>query len=820
MDNQTFVLVWAVLFNLIITSALFYISTKKDFSFGLRSISVAFFILELRFFCLLFDEIWRTPILFPMAEILSLSSGCFLIHSYFKLAKKKIKTSYLYLLFVSGTASILILYFLQIGLPYLAIPNVIVTSAGFFLLGLGFFFHREFSPNLKKVIAYIAWIIAIHRLNYPITLGIDYLKPWGYLINGTLVFALGVGIIIIFQLIHQKKLIESNEELEAVQKKIKEINLRLLILNNQTPAILYSIRLDPSPHFDYVNYQASNLTGYSIQEFYEDKEILEKIIFHRDKEKFALFVEGTSPILLRWVHKNGKILWTEHYTTIVSDESGHPISIDGVALNVTETKNAEKSLALEKNLNLTVFENAASLLIITSKQGLIENFNSSAEHLMGINRYEAIGKFIYDIMLLATDRKALQDLIEDISDFQYITESITLRCISKDNQIRFLEWRLGTIKNRTGEIIKIIWIGIDQTLKRKAEIELNELNKSLENKILERTLELQNKNSDLNKALENLSKTQEKLIHSEKLASLGQLIAGLSHEINNPIGAIKASTETLHREWEDDYSSKNRQVIEDNILELTKLSDINIGLTTGITNRKLRKELKTKLETKGIKLAEAYAELLTDAGVVDVGNDDLDLISSCDSPETYSQLRRILVINGSMNHIFSATKRLARITYALKNFAGIQSDSALTPYKLEDTIYSALNLYKDHFTKTVTLVTKFEFDGHIHCNPSDLIQMWSNFILNSLQAMNYQGTLTLRTGVKGNFIEVSIEDTGSGISEENRSKIFQPFFSTKEAGDGVGLGLYLIKEIVKHHHGQVSFESKETRTKFLVQFPI
>ncbi|WP_411821856.1 ATP-binding protein [Leptospira sp. 'Mane'] len=820
MDNQTFVLVWAILFNFIITSALFYISTKKDFSLGLRSISIAFFILEIRFVFLLFDEIWKIPFSFPIAEILSTLSGCFLIHSYSKLARKKIKTKYLFLVFAVISISILTLALLRIGIPYLAIPNVIVTSIGFFLIGLGFYYHNEFSPKLKKVIACLAWIIAFHRLNYPFTLGIESLRPWGYLINGTFIFALGVGLIIIFQLVHQKKLIESNEELEVVQKKIKEINLRLLILNNQTPAILYSIRLDPSPHFDYVNSQAANLTGYSIQEFYEDKEILEKIIFHRDKEKFNLFFEGTSPILLRWVHKNGKILWTEHYTTTVLDEAGHPISIDGVALNVTETKNAEKSLALEKNLNLTVFENAASLLIITSNDGQIENFNSAAENLTGINRDDTIGKYIYDIILLASDRKALQDILEDISDFQHIAESITLRCISKDNQIRFLEWRLGTIKDRAGKILKIIWIGIDQTLKRKAEIELHELNKSLENKILERTLELQIKNSDLNSVLENLREMQEKLIHSEKLASLGQLISGLSHEINNPIGAIQASAETLSREWEDDYSSKTRHVLEDDILELTKLPDYNVGLTTGITNRKLRKDLKIKLEAKEIKFAEAYAELLTDAGLIDITENHLGLLSVCDTQETYNQLRRILIINGSMNHIFSATKRLSRITYALKNFAGIQSDSALTPYKLEDTILSALNLYKDHFTKTVQLTTKFEFDGHIHCNPSDLIQMWSNFILNGLQAMNYHGRLILKTGVVENFIQVSIEDTGIGISEENKSKIFQPFFSTKEAGDGVGLGLYLIKEIVKHHHGTVSFESKETGTKFLVQFPI
>ncbi|TGN19183.1 ATP-binding protein [Leptospira idonii] len=819
-DIQSFLFGWMIAFNFILAVILFYLGKKKDFNLGLSSLSLAFFILAVKYLFLALKPALDNNLLNFISETFTISAGYFVFNGAFRVDRRRTPFLKLGIVLFLAFSSTFILFLLNQETSYIAIPSSILIAASFAFFGWGAIQRKDLPKSITAIIASISWFIALHRIFYPFLIRIEWYKNLGIAIPITLMFVFGITMIVAALLLQQRKLEEANEELNSLQKKMRALHTRLLIMNNQVPALIYSIELNPVPRFIYLNHRLEELTGYSIIEFYTDPEILSKISVPEDIKQISDFLSGQTPILLRWKNKEGKTLWIEHYTSISYDLEGNPLTLDGVAMDVTNTKTAEGYLEEEKNLNIAVFDNAASILVITSETGVIENFNYAAENLMGISRKDAIGKFIYDIMLLDTDRKTLQEVIEDISDFRKIADSIILRCISKDNQIRFLEWRIGTIAAENDQVKKIIWIGIDQTQKRKAEIELRDLNKSLENKVLERTLELQNSNEELNQTLAALRETQEKLIQSEKLASLGQLISGLSHEINNPIGAIKASTETLSSEWHDDYNSQARSKIEDKILRLTNLPYPELGLTTGLANRKLRKELNQKLQETDIKLSDKYSELLTDSGISEIDEDAVRLIQSCDSEEDFAQLRKILVMNRSINHIMYAIKRLSRITYALKNFAGMQSNTSLSLHSLEDTIHSAIALYKEHFVRNIRLITDFQFDGRIHCNPADLTQMWSHFIWNSIQAMQHKGEIEITTTAVEKFAEVAIIDNGPGIAPENQSKVFQPFFSTKDAGDGLGLGLYLIQEIVKRHSGNIHFESSPGKTKFVLRFPI
>ena len=116
---------------------------------------------------------------------------------------------------------------------------------------------------------------------------------------------------------------------------------------------------------------------------------------------------------------------------------------------------------------------------------------------------------------------------------------------------------------------------------------------------------------------------------------------------------------------------------------------------------------------------------------------------------------------------------------------------------------------------------EFEEIPEIQCFPDELNQVWTNLIHNSLQAMKNEGTLTIRGEKKGTDLMVSISDTGPGIPEEIQPKIFQPFFTTKPAGEGSGLGLDIIKRIVDKHNGKIAFQTQAgVGTTFSVTLPI
>lgn len=475
----------------------------------------------------------------------------------------------------------------------------------------------------------------------------------------------------------------------------------------------------------------------------------------------------------------------------------------------------------EKNLNTTVFDNAANLILLTDANGLIESINSAAQTILGMRKTEVIGKYIQDVILLPEDREYLKDVLDDVNEIQNIAESLILRCVTNSNQILFLEWRLGIIRDNRNEPLKIIWIGIDQTSKRAAEIELKELNKSLEEKVKARTKELQSSNFELNSALYALREAQQKLIQNEKMVSLGQLVSGLAHEINNPIGMIKSSVETLVSEWEEERIHDASIRINELIQSILDTDSGGLRILTGLSNRQARKSLRESFQQHSVPFEEELAELFVDSGIRNLSHPMITKIKSViRNKEDFQTLRRLLLVKQSSEHILYSVRRLSKITYTLKNFAGLQSNLELTDYLLTDTIHTAISLYKEYFLRDINLVLNLEYSGNVRCIQGDLVQLWSQIIWNSIQAVASKGTIQIRSFKRSDTVFVEIEDSGVGIPQDNHAKIFMPFFSTKTTGDGLGLGLYLVKEIANRHNANVDFESTPGRTIFKVGFPL
>ncbi|TGK78523.1 sensor histidine kinase [Leptospira noumeaensis] len=359
------------------------------------------------------------------------------------------------------------------------------------------------------------------------------------------------------------------------------------------------------------------------------------------------------------------------------------------------------------------------------------------------------------------------------------------------------------------------------------EKELRELNESLERLVEERTKNLKQTNAELEVTISSLRKTQAQLILSEKMASLGQLVAGIAHEINNPIAAIHASAQNLkeslfdselslfQKELKDLLPSLDKQKLFLNCLDVLKT---RVDMVSGKERMRRRKEIESWLKSKNI--PESFSYQLIDSGFeLPILEEFEILFQDSDVFAIISLLAEEITVFQSLSIMQLAVERASKMTFALKNFARFEVSTNPIKTNLHENIETVITLYQNQFKKKVTLIKEFEPVPYIEGYPEELLHLWTNLIYNGLQAMTFSGVMKIRTEVLEDKLRVTVEDTGCGIPMEVQNRIFEPFFTTKPSGEGSGLGLDICRKIVERHNGQIHFESKPGKTKFFVDLP-
>lgn len=265
-----------------------------------------------------------------------------------------------------------------------------------------------------------------------------------------------------------------------------------------------------------------------------------------------------------------------------------------------------------------------------------------------------------------------------------------------------------------------------------------------------------------------LKDTQSQLVHSEKMASIGQLSAGVAHEINTPIGFVYANIEILQ-----DYIGK--------LVKITQFSDKLIDKIGQELHLKLKKDFFERHEFDYIK-----------EDVVDLVEESLD-----------------------------GAKRVKAIVESLKEFSHADAKH-WTEISLVEGIESTLKIVSSQFDANVTLHKDYEEGlAPLFCMGMQLNQVFMNLLVNAAHAVGENGSIFIKVFSEGEFQKVSVRDTGIGIDSKNLSKIFDPFFTTKPVGRGTGLGLSLSYNIIKNHNGNIDVKSSVGEgTEFIVSIPI
>lgn len=334
--------------------------------------------------------------------------------------------------------------------------------------------------------------------------------------------------------------------------------------------------------------------------------------------------------------------------------------------------------------------------------------------------------------------------------------------------------QLGAHKLPTSNVseIQIISEQTNQLIDRVVENEgaLAEINVHLEKKVVERTQALQ-------QAMDELKASQVQLVRSEKMATLGQMVAGVAHEVNTPLGYVRS----------------NMELVGENLSRFDQLTQHTDHLLTVLNN-------------------------------ADASSDQRDMAIAatlqCCTEIKEDQVSEDLA--GLVNDGLFGVDQIAELVISLRDFSRID-ESKIKDIDINDCINTSLVMARNQL-KTMHVITELADLPPVQCNPSQINQVLLNLFNNAAQAIpsDRKGQLTIVSALADEHsVTVSVIDNGKGMTEEVLASIFEPFFTTKKAGEGTGLGLAIAADIMEQHGGQLQAQSSIGEgTRFVMTLPI
>jgi signal transduction histidine kinase len=344
----------------------------------------------------------------------------------------------------------------------------------------------------------------------------------------------------------------------------------------------------------------------------------------------------------------------------------------------------------------------------------------------------------------------------------------------------------------------------------------------LESRVVERTASLAAANGELERTLAELKTAQSGLEFSAKMALLGRLTAGISHELNTPIGVIRSSASAILRSSED---------LERLFLPTyAALPEADRGLFRelfgrglrkarsgpGTEDRRRKKEVVRRLEAAGAEKARDLAEAMSTLDAFDLER-ELLAFAGRGGWGAISAAEGAVESCESAAAILEAAEKAARTVSALANYSRSEGLDALEAVRPAEEIEELLTLHYNRIKRSVAVERDFACRDPVRGYRDRLVEVWMNLIDNALQAMDYKGRLRVSTAREGDWVVVSVADSGPGIPDDLREKVFTPFFTTKSPGEGIGLGLDICRRIVERHGGSMSFVSRPGETVFSVK---
>lgn len=503
----------------------------------------------------------------------------------------------------------------------------------------------------------------------------------------------------------------------------------------------------------------------------------------------------------------GREVWFTASISPISETSAIWVArdISDVYNELRLRKQAESALRLSEEKFAKAFLSSPNSITITRLvDGYHIEVNEAFCQMIGYSREEVIGRSAVNLGLWVNLEK--RDRL-----FQLLTQEGTVRNYEFDFCTKSGEVRAALL---SAEIINIggetCVISVSQDISDRTRAEEA----------------LRKKNDELIIALQQLKATQQELIQSEKMAALGQLVAGIAHEINTPLGAIRASANNSAIALSESLSQlpqliqrldSQQQAEFFALIETALKSDPQVSTKE---KRQFKRVLTHQLQENQIEQARLIADTLTDMGIYEDIEFFLPLLKAPEVDWILQLAYNLVRLQSNSKNIITAVERATKVVFALRSYARYDSTGSKQLVPITDGIEAVLELYHNQLKKGVELKRAFQTLPPIWCYPDELIQVWTNLIDNAIHAMKGKGDLEIGVSQQDNQVVVQVTDSGSGIEPEIQKRIFEPFFTTKPMGEGSGLGLEIVKKIIDKHSGRIEVESEPGRTTFKVWLPI
>ncbi len=362
--------------------------------------------------------------------------------------------------------------------------------------------------------------------------------------------------------------------------------------------------------------------------------------------------------------------------------------------------------------------------------------------------------------------------------------------------------------------------------------------------------------AQIEKAYSELQETQAQLVEAERLASLGQLVGGIAHEINNPIAVIhsqaellKSSTNTSLRQipkFLETLNPSEKELFYEMVESSLKSTKFLTTKEERAKKKEIQKELSAVLEENDETLSYIIEQILL-LNLKPPYNSYIEELGVVRFRDFLSNAMVFKNQSNSLSSIELAVEKASRVVFALRSYLNTEINSSIKKVNLAEEVEKALHVYDNYVMGKINILKDIPKDLNYTCASENLSQVWKNLFFNAIQAMYATDKkLEIRIEKKEKLNEqwktyktssivedspfqkqppegwilVSITDSGVGIPAELQEKVFTPFFTTKSLGEGIGLGLYVTKKIVHDHGGTLFFQSVEGRTEFVVVLPM